>query len=71
MIPDVNVQFINFPSGANEMVVPNDDGSYTILINGRLSDERQKEVYLHALKHIQEEDFNKFDVQKIEASLNY
>lgn len=48
------------------MVVPNEDGSYTILINARLSQEGQLRAYQHAMKHIQNEDFEKSDVQSIE-----
>lgn len=48
------------------MVVPNEDGSYTILINAKLSQEGQLRAYQHAMKHIQNEDFEKSDVQSIE-----
>lgn len=40
--PDVNVVLMDFPSKkGNEMVVPNEDGSYTILINSGLNYESQ------------------------------
>ena len=40
--PDVNVVLMDFPSKkGNEMVVPNEDGSYTILINAGLNYESQ------------------------------
>lgn len=45
----------------------NVDDSYTIFINPNLSYERQKEVFEHELRHITENDFEKFDVQHIEA----
>lgn len=64
--PDVNIFLVNFPSPGKEMVVPNEDGSYTILINARLSQEGQLRAYQHAMKHIQNEDFEKSDVQSIE-----
>ena len=48
------------------MVVPNEDGSYTILINAKLSQEAQLKAYQHALNHIKNEDFEKYDVQDIE-----
>ena len=41
MTPDVNVKLINFPNAGKEMVVPNEDGSYTILINAKLCYEDQ------------------------------
>lgn len=65
--PDVNIFLINFPRPGNEMVVPNEDGSYTILINARLSNEGQLRAYQHAMKHITDNDFSKSDVQSIEA----
>ena len=68
MTPDVNVQLINFPNSGREMVVPNEDGSYTILINARLSNESQMQAYAHAMKHIMNDDFEKQDVQIIEAA---
>ena len=38
MTPDVNVVVIDFKTcKGKEMVVPNEDGSYTILINSRLT----------------------------------
>lgn len=65
--PDVNVVTMDFPGRGNEMVVLNEDGSYTILINARLSYEGQLRAYEHAMRHIRENDFNKDNVQAIEA----
>lgn len=48
------------------MVVSNEDGSYTILINARLSQDERLKAYRHALGHINEEDFEKPDIQSIE-----
>ena len=65
--PDANVVLIDFKtSKGNEMVVANEDGSYTILINSRLSNDGQLRAYRHAMKHIQNNDFEKENVQKIE-----
>ena len=67
-ISGVNVQLIDFHSDkSNEMVIPNEDGSYTVLINSRSACNKQLEAYNHALKHIENEDFEKSDIQKIEA----
>lgn len=68
MTPVVNCNIINFPNGGNEMVVKNEDGSYTILINAKLSAQGRIEAYEHALKHIENEDFEKTNVQEIESS---
>lgn len=68
MTPDVNVSVIDFKGiPGNELVTENEDGSYTILINARLSYEGQLHAYEHAMKHINSNDFGKEDVQKIEA----
>lgn len=67
MTPDVNVVVIDFKTAkGNEMVTCNEDGSYTILINARLSYTGQLKAYEHAMRHIKEEDFQKEDVQSIE-----
>ncbi len=60
MTPDVNVSVIDFKGiPGNELVTENEDGSYTILINARLSYERQLQAYEHAMKHINSNDFEK------------
>lgn len=72
MMADLNVQLLNFKSGkAREMVVPNEDGSYTIFINEQLSPEARMDAYNHALHHINHNDFDKYDVQDIEATAHY
>lgn len=64
---DVNVVLMDFKSTKpNEMVTVNEDGSYTIFINSRLSHNRQLESYKHAIKHIENDDFHKTDIQSIE-----
>lgn len=67
MTPDVNVILWNFPNNGREMVVPNEDGTYTILINSKLSDEGRLHAYEHAMKHITDNDFEKENVQEIEV----
>lgn len=67
MTQDVNVVVIDFKtSKGNEMISVNEDGSYTILINARLSYEGQLKAYEHAMEHIRNNDFEKDNVQKIE-----
>lgn len=66
MTPDVNVFIVDFPSRGNEMVAENEDGSYTILINARLSNAGQLKAYEHAIKHIANNDFERYDAQQIE-----
>lgn len=67
MTPDVNVVLLDFPNPGNEMVFENEDGSFTIMINSRLSHNRQLIAYNHAMKHIKNDDFQKQDIQMIEA----
>lgn len=64
--PDVNVFLIDFQAPGKEMVVPNEDGSYTILVNARLSQDERFKAYQHALGHINDGDFERSDIQSIE-----
>lgn len=64
--PDVNTFLVNFPSPGNEMVVQNEDGTYTVLINAKLSQDGQLRAYQHAINHINNGDFEKSDIQSIE-----
>lgn len=63
----VNVQLIHLGRGINEVVVQNEDGGHTVLLNARLTREAQLLAYDHAVKHIEHDDFRKDDVQRIEA----
>ena len=65
MTPVVNVILLDLD--VNEAVTENADGSYTIFINARLNNESQLEAYNHAMKHIENRDFERFDVQTIES----
>lgn len=60
--------FVYFLSGisVNEAVTENEDGSYSIFINDGLSPDGKKAAYLHAMKHIERNDFDMGDVQSIE-----
>lgn len=63
---DVFTYIVDLPTSVNEMVVPCADG-FTVYINGKLSQIEQQSAYLHAVKHIQNGDFNEiYDIQKIE-----
>ena len=67
MTQDVNVVVLDFKeSREKEMVTENEDGSYTIFINARLSYDGQLKAYDHAMKHIGDNDFERTDVQTIE-----
>ncbi len=67
MTPDVNVVLLDFhKERGREMVVENEDGSFTIIINSRLSYNGQLNAYNHAIRHIKDNDFEKENVQEIE-----
>ena len=62
----ISYQVILMDMTVNEVVTENEDGSYTIFINSRLNYEMQMKAFLHAMKHITGDDFQKVDVQSIE-----
>lgn len=68
MTPDVNVMLLDFPAYGKEMVVENEDGSFTILINSKLAHSGQISAYHYAIRHIENRDFQKHDVQLIESA---
>lgn len=53
--------------GNDEAVTQNEDGTYSIFLDPRLSYEEQRKKYEHALRHIQNHDFERENVQEIEA----
>lgn len=57
---------VDMPNKTREMVTPCQDG-YTVYINENLSPEGRKEAFRHALWHIRNNDFEKENVQDIEA----
>lgn len=58
--------FVKLPEGIDEVVMPCLDG-YTIYIDESLCGEQRIKAYNHALHHINNHDFEKHDVQLIEA----
>lgn len=63
----INTFVIDFPAPEpKEIVTENDDGSYSVFINAKQSQEQQKQSWIHALRHISDDDFCKSDVQSIE-----
>lgn len=46
---------IELPLTVHGMVVPNNDGTFDIYINGLLSPERMEEALAHELEHIRED----------------
>lgn len=64
---NINVILLNESYGVPGSVWCNADDSYTIFIDSHLSAEQQKEVFQHEISHIMNGDFEKTDVQQIEA----
>lgn len=64
---DYNVQLISFPSGKmHEAVTPNEDGTVTIFLDKNATLESQKQRFLHVIRHLEANDFEKDNVQDIE-----
>ena len=68
-LDDINVFYINFPNvKSREAVCKNEDGTYTIFIDARLSAAGAVKAYNHAVRHIARGDFDRYgSVNEIEA----
>ncbi len=64
----IGVYFLNMDTAVEEMVHANEDGSFTIFINARISHTRQMIAYQHAIEHIMDNDFEKDCADDIEYS---
>ena len=65
----MGVYFLDMDTAVDEEVHPNEDGSFTIIINARISQARQMIAYQHALEHIMRDDFSKADADEIERAM--
>lgn len=64
---DYFVRIIDMPHEVHGACSPNDDCTHNVYLNAHDSPERQKEACNHEVKkHIEGEDFSKFDVREIE-----
>ena len=68
MTYDVFVRLANLPPGINEFITEDPEGNYNIYLNAKNTQEQWEASYIHALKHIEDYDFEKYDVQKIEKT---
>ena len=68
---NINTIYANLPTAISAYVVENSDMSYTIVLNSRLSHEKNLDSYRHELKHILENDFSKGNVQEIETNAHH
>lgn len=67
---DIYVYIVDMPTTAAEMIMPC-NGGYTIYLNARLSYQDRVKAYLHALGHVERNDFEKENVQEIEMEAHY
>lgn len=64
---DYYVYFAELPMKIHGMVSPNADGTYTIILNSRLSDSKKREALKHELEHIEYDDFyNSLPIEVVE-----
>ena len=63
---NVFTYLVDLPDGIREFVRPCADGNDTVYIDARLDNIQRQEAYQHAIRHIQNDDFSKTDVQSIE-----
>ena len=54
---DTYIRLVPLPAKVEGVTVPNDDGSFDVYINARLSPTRQQETLEHELRHIRHEHF--------------
>ena len=62
---DIYVYLVDLPTAVPEMVAPC-CGGYTIYLNARRSHCDRVKAYLHALEHVERNDWERSDVQQIE-----
>lgn len=62
----INVVYADLPPKVKGFTVLKDD-YYTIVLNHNLTKEQNEVTYKHELKHIENGDFDKIDIQDIET----
>lgn len=62
---DIFLYIVRLPDGVNEMVVPC-DGGYSVYLDSTISECKRIRAFCHALSHIDNHDFEKPDVTRIE-----
>lgn len=62
---EIFVYLVDLPDRIDEMVTPCLDG-YTIYLNAKLTYRGRIKAYMHALEHVERNDWDKTEVQQIE-----
>jgi Zn-dependent peptidase ImmA (M78 family) len=57
----ITTELVNLPTSVKGFSKANNDMTYTIIINARLSEEQQRNTYKHELEHIKKDDFRSLD----------
>lgn len=52
------IHLVDLPCSVGSYTRQNEDGTYTILLNARLSVAEQRKSYIHELSHIEGNDFD-------------
>lgn len=68
MADDIYVYIVDLPRHVDEIVTPC-VGGFTVYLASRLDEKHRLEAYRHALKHIEDGDFDRDNVQYIEAKV--
>lgn len=58
---NINILIAPLERGVNALTKENCDGSYTILVNNNLCEEKAHKAILHEVFHIKNDDFYKFE----------
>lgn len=66
-IDNIYVYFVNMDTYIPEQIAKNRDGTYTILLNARLTYESNMQSYKHAVAHIVNGDFDEENADIIEC----
>lgn len=53
---EFNTIIMDLPCSVRACMVPNDDGTYTIIINSRMNTEQQAKSFLRETSHVSMED---------------
>lgn len=67
MNKDIKVIYADLPTSVKAFTVLT-DGYYTIVLNQNLTREQNEISYMHELIHIANNDYEKLDIQSIEAN---
>ncbi len=58
---DIIVRVVELPQCVKGVTVPSNDDCYNIFINACYTQEMQKEILKHELRHVKNYDFNNFE----------